>query len=106
MPALGLLLQGLMGNMYALMLALSSAKQLVRFTAMGILAAAYVACALAFTLFIDPLLGALFSTAFGMLLGLAFPPIAGTVIAGVVGLWGCVVAKRYYVKFINIGLPH
>lgn len=106
MPALGLLLQGLMGNMYALFLALSSAKQVVRVSAMLILAAAYVACAVAFTLFIDPLIGVLFSTAFGMLLGLAFPPVSGTVIAGIVGLWGCVIVKRYYVKFINIGLPH
>ena len=105
MPVFAALVQGLMANAMALWLAVKSAQQAVRLTAISILAAAYVACALFYTLFIDPLIGALFSTAWGMLLGLAFPPISGTVIAGIVGLWGCIVAKRYTEKFVSMALP-
>ena len=105
MPLLGVLLQGLIGNVAALYVAIKGAEQAARFVAIGVLAAAYVACALAYTLFIDPLIGALFSTLYGQFIGLAFPPISGSVIAGLAGLWGCIVAKRYYEKFMAMALP-
>jgi len=105
MPLLATLLQGLIGNASALYFAIVSAQQAARLTAIGVLAAAYVACALAYTLFIDPLLGALFSTLYGQLLGLIFPPISGSILVGLAGLWGCIVAKRYFEKFIGMALP-
>lgn len=105
MPVFATLMQGLMANAAALWLAVKSAQQAVRLTAISVLAAAYIACATFYTVFIDPLIGALFSTSWGMLLGLAFPPISGTVIAGLVGLWGCIVGKRYTEKFIAMALP-
>ena len=105
MPIFATLMQALMGNATALWLAIRSAEQAVRLTAVGILAAAYVLCVTAYTLFIDPLIGALFSTAWGQLLGLAFPPISGSTLAGLAALWGCIVAKRYTEKFIGMALP-
>lgn len=105
MPLLATLLQALIGNATALWLAVRSAEQAVRLTAVGLLAAAYVACVAFWTTIVDPLIGALFSTVYGQLLGLAFPPLSGTVIAGLVGLWGCIVAKRYTEKFITTALP-
>ena len=105
MPIFATLVQGLLANAAALWLAVKSAQQAVRLTAIAVLAAAYVACAAFYTLFIDPLIGALFSTLWGQLLGLAFPPISGTVVAGLAGLWGCIVAKRYTEKFIGMALP-
>lgn len=105
MPLLAALFQGLIGNAMALYLAVKSAQQAVRLTAIGILAAAYILCATAYTVFIDPLIGALFNTAYGQLLGLVFPPISGTVVVGLAGLWGCIVAKRYTEKFISMAIP-
>lgn len=105
MPLLATLIQGLIGNATALWLAVRSAEQAVRLTAVGILAAAYVACVAFWTTVIDPLIGALFSTLYGQLLGLVFPPLSGSVISALVALWGSIVAKRYTEKFIQMTLP-
>lgn len=105
MPLLATLIKSLFGNMYAMMLLLQSTRDGIRLMAIGILAAAYIACASFFTLFIAPLLLKLFTSSYGQVLGLAFPPISGTVIAGIIGLWGCIVTKRYYYKFSALALP-
>ena len=62
MPLLSLLIKGLFGNVYALILALKSTETGIRFAAMGILAAAYVSCVAGFTTFIQPLIANLFNT--------------------------------------------
>jgi len=105
MPLFATLVSALMGNITALWLAVQSANQALRLMAIGILAAAYILCVTAYTVFIDPLIGALFSTIYGQLIGFAFPPLSGTVLLGLGGLWGCIVAKRYTEKFITMGLP-
>lgn len=104
MPALALLLKVALGNMYALYLALTSQAIAVRLAAVGIMAAAYVACVVGFTVFIAPLIANLFSTSYGQVIGLAFPPVSGTVVGGIVTLWGCMVTKAYYYKVIKLGL--
>ena len=104
MPALALLLKVALGNMYALYLALTSSIMAVRIAAAVLMATAYVACVAGFTFFIAPLLGALFSTSYGQVMGLAFPPISGTVLAGLVSIWGCLVVKAYYFKVVKMGL--
>lgn len=104
MPAFALLVKVALGNMYALYLALTSAKLSVRIAAAGIMAAAYVACVVGFTVFIAPLVASMFQTSYGQVIGLAFPPISGTVLGGIVTLWGCLVAKAYYFKVVKLGL--
>lgn len=104
MPALALLLKVALGNMYALYLAITSQALALRLGAIAVMAAAYVACVVGFTTFIAPLIGALFATSYGQVIGLAFPPISGTVVFGIVTLWGCLVAKAYYMKVIKLGL--
>lgn len=69
------------------------------------LAGAYALCVGGFSAFISPLLSLLFNTQFGQFIGLAFPPIAGTVLSGYVTLWGCIVLKRYYAKMAAVILP-
>lgn len=104
MPVFALLFKVAIGNMWALWLALTSLKASVRLAAVAIMAAAYVACVLGFSMFIAPLISSLFNTQYGQVVGLAFPPISGTVVAGIVSLWGCFVLKSYYMKVYKLGL--
>lgn len=104
MPLLALLWKGLMGNAFALILALKSTERGIKITAALILAAAYIICVTLFTNYVSPLIGQLFNTTHGYVIGLAFPPIAGTVIAGFVGLWVSIVAQRYYRWVMKIGV--
>lgn len=104
MPVFSLLFQAVMGNAVALLVAIRSAENAVRLTAIAVLSAAYVACVVFYTTVIDPLIGLLFSTAYGQLLGLVFPPLAGSVLASFVALWGCIVAKRYTEKFVMMAV--
>lgn len=95
MPILALLLKGFFVFAIKLWGAQQVAKLGVRITVVGVIAAAYVALALAFSVLVNPLLGSLFSSEYGQLWGLAFPPIAGSVVAGLVGLWIAVRTFRY-----------
>lgn len=105
MPVLSALIKALFGNASALFLAISSARLSVQMLGVSILAAAYVSCLVFFTTVIDPLLGLLFQSLYGQLIGLLFPPVSGTIFAGFSGLWGCIVLKNYYKKFGTLMLP-
>lgn len=105
MPLFAALVQTAIANVYALYLAMQAAKSSLRLAVLMFVATAYVACVLAYSNFIGPLLLMLFSTEFGQLFGLLFPPISGSVLAGLVSLWGCMVAKSYYMKMVKVGLP-
>lgn len=105
MPALGLLFQTLIGNLGALWVALETAKGSLRLTAVLILATAYVGCVTLWSGFVMPLLGSLFATAYGQLLGLLFPPISGTMIVGLAGMWACKIALGYTTRFAGMLLP-
>lgn len=105
MPFLGQLLAGLLGNFYALVLALVGARYALALSAVVGLATLYVAAVAAFSAFISPLLGSLFSTQYGQFLGLAFPPVAGTVVAGLSGLWLGLMGYRYLHRFVALLVP-
>lgn len=102
MPLLAKLLLWLLGNLYAVVLAMFGAKWAVRITAAVALAGLYIACAITFSLMIVPWFLAFVGTSFGMLLGLLFPPMAGTVVAALSTFWACILAKRYSVKLIKM----
>lgn len=106
MPLLAALLRSLLTYIGTVGLILTESKQALRIGfALG-MASAYVLCVVGFTTYIVPLIAALFSTSYGQVIGMAFPPIAGTVVAGLVSLWACIVAKRYYQTFGTLGLPN
>ena len=67
----------------------------IRIAFVAAIAAVYVGLLTLFQTTIAPMLSALFSTSYGAVLGLAFPPIAGTVVAGLAGLWMAVQSYRY-----------
>lgn len=102
MPALAAMIKAALmwlGTSYLLVV---ENQLLIKIAAIGMLSTAYVACVLFFSTFITPLVSSLFSTSYGQVVGLAFPPIAGTVVAGIVGLWGCIVTKNYAYKFLKL----
>lgn len=105
MPALAALLSGLLGNVYALVLAVVGARYALTLSAGLALATLYVTAVAVFSAFVSPLLGALFSTEYGQFMGLAFPPVAGTVLAGLFGLWNALMGYRYLYRFAALMVP-
>lgn len=104
MPLLAVLLRALLMRSEAVMIALWSTDKAIRLAAVLVLAGLYIAAVTAFTVFISPLLSQLFSTGYGNVLGLAFPPVAGTVIVGYGALWVTLVGMRYYKTFTAIAV--
>lgn len=105
MPLLAALIKGLFGSAISLMLALVAARESIRLSGVLILAGVYLVAVVAYSSFISPLIGSLFSTSYGQVLGLAFPPISGTIIVGLSALWVTLLAKRYVVRFGALALP-
>lgn len=80
------------------------AKIATRILAAGTLATIYLSCVILFTTMIGPWFLALFSTAYGALLGLLFPPIAGTVLGTLMTYRTCVVGVRYTSKLLKMAV--
>lgn len=95
MPLLATLLASVGSGIYALIAAIVGAKIATRLTAVAALAAIYISCIAFFMGLIEPWLATLFSSTYGQLLGLLFPPTSGSVIAGLAGYWSCVVGLKY-----------
>lgn len=87
MPLFAQLVASLFTGLSAFLVKAFAAKVAIRVAAVGALAASGAALMIAFNTVVAPLVGALFSTAYGQLIGLAFPPVAGTVLAGVATVW-------------------
>lgn len=104
MPLLAALLKPLLLHLAAVWFALTKTQLGIRVAVAVGIAGTYVACVTGFTVFIAPLISALFSTSYGQVIGLAFPPVSGTVLAGIVGLWVSLVAKNYYLKTIKLAV--
>jgi hypothetical protein len=102
MPLLAALLYKVLGWIYAGSLAIFGAQWATRITAATTIAGLYIACALTFSVMIIPWLAGWLATGFGMLLGLLFPPVAGTVIAALGTFWACILAKRHSVRLIKM----
>lgn len=80
------------------------AKNATRIVAAGTLATIYLSCVLVFTVMIVPWFLALFTTAYGALLGLLFPPIAGTVVGALMVYRTCVVGVRYTSRLLKMAV--
>jgi len=95
MPLLAAFLGSWLTRLLAYMTTKWGAEVAIRMAFVAAIAAVYVALLVAFNSFVEPLLSALFSTGYGTVIGLAFPPIAGTVVTGLAALWVSVVSYRY-----------
>ncbi|WP_143889407.1 hypothetical protein [Tepidimonas alkaliphilus] len=102
MPLFAALVQGLFGKLFAFLAAYVGRQWAMRIAVAMSVATGYVALVAAFNAFVSPLLSKLFATSWGHVLGLAFPPISGTVIAGLVGLWIAKVSFEYSLHLAGI----
>lgn len=95
MPLLAKLLAAVGGSIFALIAGLTGAKIAARLIAVATLAGIYVSCVVYFSSMVSPWLLGVFSSAYGQFLGLLFPPVAGSVIASLIGYWTCVTGLKY-----------
>lgn len=102
MLLLGNLTKGLWEKFFDLLVGFVGAKYATRITAVTLLAAIYLSCMVTFVALIVPFFSAIISTSYGFLLGLLFPPVAGTVVAGVMLYRMCVVGVRYTSRLIKM----
>lgn len=96
MPLFAAMVLALFNRVFSFVVAWLKFKFGLRIAVIVSLATMYTAGLVAFQNFVSPFLAALFSTAYGQLIGLAFPPIAGTVVTGLVTLWVGSLLYNYY----------
>jgi len=87
MPLFASLFSSFFGALGAFLTKLFVAKVAVRVAAVAALASLGGVLMVTFNGIVAPLVAQAFSTAYGQFLGLAFPPVAGTCMAGIAGLW-------------------
>lgn len=102
MPLLAALIKACFGTVFGFLAAMLGAQTAVRVAAVASIGALYIASVTAFSLVIAPWIGSVFSTQYGQLLGLLFPPVAGTVIAALYTYYMGVVTYRYIVSLTKI----
>lgn len=95
MPLLAAFLGGAIARIFSFLAAAFGAQWGMRLTVMLAIAAGYVAFVGVFSAVVAPMFGTVFATQYGQLLGLLFPPAAGSVLAAMVGLWAAVLGYRY-----------
>lgn len=95
MPIFAALFGSIGTAIFNLLAGLVGAKYAVRLLAVASLAAIYVSCVVYYSQLVGPWLAGVFSTQYGQLLGLLFPPVSGSVIAGLSAYWTCIIGVRY-----------
>jgi len=99
MPKLALFFESIFARFFTFLTVHYGAQIATKMTVIFAIAALYVSGILSFNIFISPLLAELFATDFGMVIGLAFPPIAQYVITGLITLWAAMIIYRYLHTF-------
>lgn len=102
MPILGTLLASFFTGVSTFLAKLFAARVAIRLAAVATIATLGTALVVAFNGVVAPLVSALFSTQYGQLLGLVFPPVAGTCLAAVVGLFLACAIYRLQVQAVKI----
>lgn len=102
MPVLAALLAAFAGKFFALFSGIFGAIIGMRIAAAVALGTLYVAAVLVFTTVVAPFFGAIVNTQYGYVIGLAFPPMAGTVLAALSGLWIAVAGYRYFAQMMRV----
>lgn len=95
MPLLGGLLASIANGVSGLFVAMFGAVWGVRVAAAITLAGIYVSCVVYYTTMITPWLDGLLTHPWVGMLGLLFPPVAGSCLASLAAFYTCIVGKRY-----------
>lgn len=102
MPLLGALLSSLFGGIASLVALLWAKKISVTVVAVLAFAAALLALMATFNFLVAPLVQSMFSTSLGQFIGLAFPPIAGSCLAGLGTCWGACALYKLKIQSIKM----
>lgn len=102
MPLLGALLVNLFGGVGAWFVAMLGRKAAVAAAAVTAFGAATVALLATFRALVVPLLSQAFSTSYGQVIGLAFPPVAGNCLAVIGATWAACALYKWQAEAIKI----
>lgn len=95
MPLFAALASFIGAKLAAVYLFMQGTRLAYRMWGLSFVAGIYISCVVLFTTVVADWWTTILSTDYGMLLGLLFPPVAGTVLAGMISYWGCVIGVRY-----------
>ena len=104
MPVFAAFIGSIGMGVYNLLVALVGVRLAMRVAAVISLATIYTACVIYFSTMVVPWLEGLFASAYGQLLGLLFPPISGSVLAGLGAYWTCVAGAQYVGNLMKIAI--
>lgn len=102
MPVLAALLVGWFTRFFSFLIAQIGFNWAIRVTIVSAVALVYVSLVVLFNTTISPLISSLFSTSYGTVIGLAFPPIAGTVVTSLSLLWVAKVGYSYLERMASL----
>lgn len=87
MPLFATLVATFFEGLAAFLFKVFAAKVAIRVAAVAAIGGFGALLMATFNNVVSPMVSQLFSTQYGQLIGLAFPPVAGTVLAGVATIW-------------------
>lgn len=102
MPLLGALFVSLASGIATFFVQFLTRKLAIATAAVAALGVVTVALLAGFNMLVAPLAANLFATSYGQVLGLAFPPVAGTCIAAIGVCWSACTLYRWQVKAISL----
>jgi hypothetical protein len=102
MPLLAALLKAILGGMFSFIVAAIGANLARKVAGIAALATLYFGGLVAFSAVVAPLFGAVFNTQYGQVIGLLFPPVAGTVMVSLAVFWAALMTKRYLVSITKL----
>jgi hypothetical protein len=102
MPVLAALIVGWFTRFFLFLVAQIAFNWAIRITIVSSVAAVYISLVALFNTTISPLISSLFSTGYGTVIGLAFPPIAGTVVTSLALLWAVKIGYSYLERMASV----
>lgn len=78
------------------------ARVALRIAAVAAIAAMGAILMATFNGIVSPMVSSMFNTQYGQLIGLAFPPVAGTVLAGIVTIWIACTTYKLQVHAVKV----
>jgi len=101
-PIFAGLVSSIFGALSSWFVGLLGARVALRVAAVATIAGLAVALLALFNAVVAPMAASIFSTSFGQLLGLAFPPVSGSCVAALAGLWAASVTYRLQVQAVKV----
>lgn len=95
MPIFAAFLGSILAKIYSALVYLVGAKFAIRVAIAMAFASSYISMVVVFNSYLEDWLEQVFSSDYGQFLGLLFPPVAGSVIAGLSAFWTIVLIHHY-----------